>query len=66
MQRTVVHANFHWKLVQRYELFLKVARILEEKIFIPTLFSNFSPFSFFISILFITFANASWLKAAVY
>ena len=31
MQRTVVHANFHWKLVQRYELFLKDARILEEK-----------------------------------
>ena len=32
------------------------------KIVIPTLFSNFSPFSFFNSNLFLTFADASWRK----
>ena len=41
MQRTVVHANFHWKLVQRYDVFLKVARILEEKSFFSYVISKF-------------------------
>ena len=44
MQRTVVHANFHWKLVQRYELFPKVPNILVEKSSFPRYFQTFRPF----------------------
>ena len=52
MQRTVVHANFHWKLVQRYELFLKDARILEEKSSYLRYFRPFlSLFSFYLVLL---------------
>ena len=46
-------------LSQRYE---QSSKYFGRKIVIPTLFSNFSPFSFFISNLFLTFADASWLK----
>ena len=47
MQRTVVHANFHWKLVQRYELFLKDARIFEEK---SSFLRYFQTFRLFLSL----------------
>ncbi len=40
----------------------QLAKDFGRKIVIPTFFSNFSPFSFFISNLFLTFANASWRK----
>ena len=55
MQRTVVHANFHWKLVQRYEVFLKVAWILEEKSFFSYVISKFSALFFLYLSLFRTF-----------
>ncbi len=48
--RSVELANFHWKLVQRYEVFPKVPNILEEKSSFLRYFQTFR------------FANASWLK----
>jgi hypothetical protein len=50
----------HWKLVQRYEVFLKLPNFgatKSKKSLFSTFFSNFLPFSFFISNLFLTFAN---------
>ena len=42
--RSVELANFHWKLVQRYEVFPKVPNILEEKSSFLRYFQTFRPF----------------------
>ena len=42
--RSVELANFQWKLVQRCEVFLKVARNLEENSSFPRYFQTFRPF----------------------